>query len=451
MLSMKQDHEVTEERIKVADQILDRTTTILESFAKLQQEVSNLQRLKSQYQIYIKLFNNDKILLQELYQDLKSKLENDKSNKNIVLISPSVPHAQEVQPQPQPQIKKGEDGKQLPYALFLAKINWEIDIHNHFFSKEHIRLRYVLNANAVICTVTFDPTGERFAFADGRTIFLVNSKDGSLLQTFQIPQTIDQKNMQTRVLRFSPDSQFIVANGSDNLIYVFTLKTGELFETLDGHTDVVSSLLFTSDSRRLISGGYDGKIIVWDIYTKEKLKEKNHKSESYLQNEHTVNKEGYIVDIVYGFDESFIIVGFMNGKVGIYDANFSQEMSPFLAHQMPLLSVSSSRKSELICTASQDNTLKVWAIRALATRRQTLISHTNYVITSAFSLNDQYLFSGSKDESLKLWNISTGDIECSINAHNNTVFKIDHHPTEYSILTCGGDGMVCYWEYDLPA
>lgn len=447
MLSMKQDQEVTEERIKIADQILERTNTILDSFTKLQQEVSNLQRLKSQYQVYVKLYTSDRLLLQELYQNLKSKLENDNVNRNVLLLPTSISHPQDVS---NPQPKKVEDGKQLPYALFLAKINWEIDIHNNFFSKEHIRLRYVLNANAIICTVTFDPTGERFAFADGRTIFLVNSKDGSLLQTFQIPQTIDQKNMQTRVLKFSPDSQFIVANGSDVLIYIFNLKTGDLYGILDGHTDVVSSLLFTSDSQKLISGGFDGKIIVWDIYQKKKLKERDHKSESYIQNDHVINKEEYIVDIVFGFDESFIIVGFMNGKVGIYDANFSQDMSTFLAHQMPLLSVSSSRQSELICTASQDNTLKVWSIRALATCKQTLISHTNYVVTSAFSLNDQYLFSGSKDESLKLWNISTGDIECSINAHNNTVFKIDHHPTEYSILTCGGDGMVCYWEYDLP-
>ena len=448
MLSMKQDQEVTEEGIKVADQILNQTTAILDSYTKLKQEVSNLQRLKNQYQIYLKLYNNDKIILQELYQNLKRKLESDKVNQNILLLPKTIPRPQEGQTSQ--QIKKGEDNKQLPYALFLAKINWEIDIHNHFFTKEHIRLRYVLNANAVICTVTFDPVGERFAFADGRTIFLVNSRDGSLLQTFQIPQTIDQKYMQTRVLKFSPDSQFIAANGSDNLIYIFTLKTGELYGVLNGHTEFVSSLLFTNDSRRLISGGFDGKIIMWDIYQKTKITEKNHRTDTNSTMDHTTNKEGYIVDIVFGFDESFIIVGFMNGKVGIYDANLSQDMREFLTHQMPLLSVSSSRKSELICTASQDNTLKIWSIRALATRKQTLISHTNYVVTSAFSLNDQYLFSGSKDESLKLWNITTGDIECSINAHKNTVFKIDHHPTEYSILTCGGDGLVCYWEYDLP-
>lgn len=452
MRDIKPDRKELDEQIKVTDQIIKETSTILNSVQQLQEEIFNLQRVKSQYQIYFQFFNNDRILLQNLYQTMKQRLEKETPKEDEEFVTPkqslsTIQPQSEISVQP---IQLNASGRQLPYTLYLTSINWEIDVQNNFFTKKHIRSRYVLNANVIVVTIAFNITGDRFAFADGRTIFLVHSEDGSLLHTFQIPQTLDQKELQTRALKFSPDSQFLVCNGFDHLIYVYIIETGEFYTVLNGHTDVVSSILFSKDSKKLISAGFDGKIIIWDLYQKQIIKEINHAPPNPIPNEQVRNKDAIIIGMEYGFDESFVIVGFMNGNVGIYDQNFQQNMNVFSAHQMPLLGISCSPKSELVATASQDNTLKVWSLRGIATRKQTLIGHTNYVITSAFSLNDKFLFSGSKDESIKLWDISTGEIECTINAHQNTVFKIDHHPSRNSFVTCGGDGLICFWDYDLP-
>ncbi|OHT14037.1 hypothetical protein TRFO_15697 [Tritrichomonas foetus] len=536
---MKPDRDATEKTIQVADDLVLQTDSILESFAKLQEEIARLQSLKNQYQIYLQLFNDDRILLQDMYQSMR-RILSDRANTN---------YPSEVVKQGTP---KNNDGKPLPYALFHTTIKWEIDIQNPFFNKDHLRLRYALNANSVICTITFNSTGELYAFADGRTIFLVNSQDGSLLQTFHIPQSLDQKEMQTRALLFSKDSKYLVSNGSDNLIYIYETATGKEHAVLEGHSDIASSFLFSPDSQQLISAGFDGKIIIWDLKTKTALKVINHNNPSsdtsnntdnsninnsllsnnlnntkknninnntinnnnnntinnnnnnitinnnnnntinntinnnnntisnnnnnnnnstnnqnnnqansfinnIQQNNQNINlqndfrdREALINDIVFGIDDEIILVGFMSGKVGIYEPTFSQEMNEFRAHHMPLLGLTSSRKSGLICTASQDNTLKVWSLRGVASCKHTLISHTKYVLTSAFSPNSRYLFSGSKDESMKMWNVKTGELECTINAHQNTVFRIDHHPTENSFLSCGGDGLICFWEYDVP-
>ena len=433
MLGMKHDKDATEERIKTADMMMSQTNTIMNSFAKLKEDISKLERLKNQYQIYLQMYNNERLLLTDIYQNLKRSL-NERDNQKPEILAKQVPKTANI------------SGK-LPYAIFLTSLNWEIDVHNPFFSKNHIRLRYVLSSKSVICTAVFNKTGDQFAFADGRTIFLVSAKEGSLLQTFRIPQSLDQKEMQTRGLRFSNDSKYIVSNGSGNLIFLFSTESGMQTAVLEGHSDVVSCFLFTPDSKQLISGGYDGRIIVWDLETKKPIKVINHKDES----PDSRNRDQIIVDMVYGIDYDIIIVGFMNGKVGIYETTFTEKMNEFTAHQMPLLGISSSVHSGMICTASQDNTLKIWTIRGIASCRQTLISHTNYVVTSTFSPNCKYMISGSKDESMKLWNVSTGDLECTINAHQNTVFRVDHHPTENSFISCGGDGVICYWDYDVPS
>ena len=63
--------------------------------------------------------------------------------------------------------------------------------------------------------------------------------------------------------------------------------------------------------------------------------------------------------------------------------------------------------------------------------------------------NEKYVLSGSKNETIQLWNRETGKLQCTIYAHQNTIFGLDHHPTDNAFVTCGGDGYVCYWEYEL--
>jgi WD40 repeat protein len=133
----------------------------------------------------------------------------------------------------------------------------------------------------------------------------------------------------------------------------------------------------------------------------------------------------------------------------MYDQTFSQPMSSFQGHQQYLLNVVISPQ-DMIATASHDKTVKLWTLRGVASCKQTLRGHTDYVLAIAFAPRDPLLFTGSKDETIKCWSQKTGECLFTVNGPRNTLFQLDHHPSERTFISCSGDGLVCAWDYVLP-
>lgn len=381
-----------------------------------------------------------------LYKHFQEKMASSSTDSTELLALPrpfqtinpftQVPCGQEIQIFPQVH------GPVMHGALFQTEINWHVESdYPDLFNNTTLRLKYALNTNSVICTIQYDPTGNLIAFADGRTVFLLDSRDGSLSSTISLPQARKQMDMHTRALKFTPNSEYVVVNCPNNTIEIFSVDSGHSVAILEGHEDLVSALAFTEDGQHLISGGFDGAICIWDLTTFEMVKKISHSSDG---------RRSLITAIDVGFENQYIAVAFMNGMVGIYDPQFTGPMNSFAAHHQPLLSMATSKTSRTIITASQDMTVRCWNIGGVANCSRTFQGHENFVVTAKLCMNEKYVLSGSKDETIKLWNRETGQLQCTVYVHQNTIFELDHHPTECAFVTCGSDGYICYWEYDLP-
>ena len=66
-------------------------------------------------------------------------------------------------------------------------------------------------------------------------------------------------------MAFSPDSQYIVAGGSDKYIRIFKAKTGDLIKEWVGHDAAIRGLVFSPDGKDLFSAGHDEKLMRWDF------------------------------------------------------------------------------------------------------------------------------------------------------------------------------------------
>jgi WD40 repeat protein len=212
---------------------------------------------------------------------------------------------------------------------------------------------------------------------------------------------------------------------------------------LDVPNHVVSTILFFQDGSTMLTGGFDGKLCMWSVPEFQLMRVIQHGVEGQIQ------KKDMIVSVAFGRDDEFLGIGFMNGAVGMYEPTFSQPMSTFQAHNEILLSLVISRQ-DVIGTASHDKTVQLWSVRGVASCKHVLRGHEDSVVTLAFSPNDPVVFTGSKDEAIKCWSQKTGENLFTIKGHTNTIFQIDHHPTERAIVSCGGDGLVCVWDYELP-
>ena len=397
---------------------------LMSSVFKLVQETDALQRLKNQLVIHAQQMDIDVQHLRDYQRNLRSILDQQRAG-------PVAPYPERPFSDP-----KSADLSSETTPLSLVDVDWNI-ITNSDTYKHQVNLRYALNMGSILCAIRFNKDGSLFAFADGRTAFIINAADGSLVGACQIPRSDSQNEESTRVIVFSPDSRLIALSGHGGSIVIVDVAEHAVLHVLTGHTKTVSALAFLSDSRTLISGSLDCTLRIWDTQEMKQTRLIQHGADG---------PRSEIMSLSVGPDDEFVAVGFVTGQVGIYEPTFSQPVMTFTAHSC-LQSVTVSQ-SGLIGTTSRDQTAKVWLLRGTATCKQTLTGHSNIVLTIAFAPDQPIAFTGSKDETIKCWNHKTGENLFTLTGHKNTVLQIDHHPTAKTIVSCGGEGYVCVWDYN---
>jgi len=79
---------------------------------------------------------------------------------------------------------------------------------------------------------------------------------------------------------------------------------------------------------------------------------------------------------------------------------------------------------------------------------KTLTGHTNEVMSVAFSNDGQTLASGSRDLSIILWDVASGEMEHILKVHTNTVNRVVFHPTlDDLMVSSSDDGRILLWSY----
>ncbi len=71
--------------------------------------------------------------------------------------------------------------------------------------------------------------------------------------------------------------------------------------------------------------------------------------------------------------------------------------------------------------------------------------HTNYVHSVAFSPDRTILASASSDKTVRIWNLSTGEIQKVLNGHTSDVWSVAFSPNNM-VLASGGDDAVRFWD-----
>lgn len=345
------------------------------------------------------------------------------------------PQMQHSHPPPTPT-KKQED------TTALTPVNPQYTIHANdpAYNSDHMKLKYALSTNAVVCSVAFNSDGSKFAFTNTKTIFVINTADGSIFTKINMIYEQNINEFNPRCLRFTPDGRYIVLGHDESNILVFSVATASHVRTLKQHTRNISSIIFTNDNKYMVTAGYDCLICVWNL--------EDFSLVNKITNQ-TDQPEDMIVSIAVDSDKTFIAVGFMKGNIGIYDVNFKEPMLPFKAHDVSIMNIAISPFDSSIATGGNDASIKIWGLSTRLTQKNTLSGHTNLVLALAFKHDGPLLLSGSKDEMVCGWDYKKGTMLFDIDAHKNTVFSIAHHPSKNIFLSCSGEGLVCVWEYGL--
>ncbi|MGH9775002.1 MAG: toll/interleukin-1 receptor domain-containing protein [Candidatus Acidiferrales bacterium] len=114
-------------------------------------------------------------------------------------------------------------------------------------------------------------------------------------------------------------------------------------------------------------------------------------------------------------------------------------------HTASVRAVSFSPDARWLASGSVDQTIKLWDV-ATGQEVRTLSGHTGSVWSVAFSPDGRWLASGSTDQTVKLWDVTTGQELRTLSGHANYVTSVAFSPTGHCLASGSWDNTVKLWD-----
>ncbi|UXX79972.1 caspase family protein [Reichenbachiella carrageenanivorans] len=114
-------------------------------------------------------------------------------------------------------------------------------------------------------------------------------------------------------------------------------------------------------------------------------------------------------------------------------------------HRAAVRTVAYTPDGKFLATGSRDNSIKLWQI-ATGREIRTFLGHLSSVNAIAFDPTGQWMASGSSDESIIIWNVATGQVKIKIKGHNNRVSSLAFNTDGTQLASGGWDRQAYVWD-----
>ncbi|CAH2250341.1 jouberin isoform X1 [Pelobates cultripes] len=315
-----------------------------------------------------------------------------------------------------------------------------------------------LHAGHMGCfTISFSNDGRILAAAcacrDGFPVYLYDIPSGQYLRELHGHLNVVYD------LCWSKDDQHLLSSSSDSTVRLW--KTGS--ESLSAlkvlpHPSFVYAAKFHPMANALVvTGCYDGVIRVWNV----KMKEVN----GQLLQEFNVHKS-FINTLCFDSEGIHMYTGDGSGLINIWSAGISRssrqnslehwgilkEIRDTDLKGVPVNHLEVHPNGRRLLVHAKDSTLRVMDLRILAAKKY--IGATNYreKIHSSFTPCGTFVFAGSEDGIVYVWNTETGDqvAKYSELSYTAPIRDVAFHPHENMVAFCafGQNQPILVYIYD---
>ncbi|MBE9248408.1 ribosome assembly protein 4 [Dolichospermum sp. LEGE 00240] len=114
-------------------------------------------------------------------------------------------------------------------------------------------------------------------------------------------------------------------------------------------------------------------------------------------------------------------------------------------HESEVNSVGFSPDGQQLASGSRDKTIKIWDVTT-GKVLNTLKGHEDSVWSVGFSPDGQQLASGSRDNTIKIWDVTTGKVLNTLKGHEGSVISVGFSPDGQQLASGSRDKTIKIWD-----
>jgi len=276
--------------------------------------------------------------------------------------------------------------------------------------------------------VAFNPDGKILLSSNGDTIKLWAVDSGQLLHTFW-----DKDWMYSAT--FSPDGKTLLSGSSDNTLKLWAVDSGQLLRTFSGHDDRVISVAFSPSGKTLLSGSWDKTLKLWAVDSGKLLR-------TFSGHDDSINS------VAFSPDGKILLSGSDDNTLKLWEVSSGKLLRTFSGHDAKVNSVAFSPDGKMLLSGSRDryrnDTLKLWEVDSGKPLRD-FIDHNGSIHSVAFSPDGKMLISNAWD-TLKLWAVDSGQLLHTFSGHDGKVNSVAFSPDGKMLLSGSSDQTIKQWD-----